>query len=247
MKKVLLFSSLILGLGLAFTSASAAMVPNQLNNMKNAGTTLSQQAAKYQTNAQVATVDQQTAFKVLDQFGQDANIYVDPNLVYTVTPNGNQAHSYVIEAAENHNDYIHLVYRYVFNIQDHSAYSLFGMAPRDNRPASTQPTVKVGSQLDVSDKPISGATADSQNASSNQAVQSTPSNSQEAQNSSQAPSVPTNSAANINSNGQAQQAQTDPNAYHGTTLPQTGNTNPLAVTGLGLASLWSLFGLIKFN
>lgn len=51
MKKVLLFSSLILGLGLASTSASAAMVPNQLNNMKNAGTTLSQQAAKYQTKA----------------------------------------------------------------------------------------------------------------------------------------------------------------------------------------------------
>lgn len=45
MKKVLLFSSLILGL--ASTPASAAMVPNQLNNMKNAGTTLSQQAAKY--------------------------------------------------------------------------------------------------------------------------------------------------------------------------------------------------------
>lgn len=242
MKKVLLFSSLILGLGVTATTASAQTVQNKSDLMKN-GTNYPSTVSTNNLNHQSATVDDNEATNVLNKFSQTTGKQLDNNLVYTVTKNGNQANSYFIQASENHQDYIHLVYAYIYNTADNGYYILFDSTNSNNNKnnagtntdANTSANNDNTASTNVPTNTSQNATGTTQHETNGNAVQQQTDSTKLAQNN------------NYNSQAKANQDHKQP-TYVGNTLPSLGNDNhnTLSLAGLGLASLVSMFGLAKY-
>lgn len=238
MKKVLLFSSLILGLGVTATTASAQTVQNKSDLTKNE-TNYSSTASTNNLNHQSATVDDNEATNVLNQFSQTTGKQLDNKLVYTVTKNGNQANSYFIQASENHQDYIHLVYAYIYNTSDKGYYILFDSTNSNNNKnnAGTNNNANNDNNVDtnVPSNTSQKATGITQHETNDNPVQQQTDSDKLAQNN------------NYNSQAKVNQDHKQP-TYVGNTLPSLGNDNhnTLSLAGLGLASLASMFGLAKY-